>query len=96
MADIEAQCKKNGKEELHSFHQNTKRDSGESYVERYYRNGSSMWLCRIKMNHCAFVSVNCMSMSSFNIVSMAECECDDRLQKEGQSSRIVNCTRTKV
>jgi hypothetical protein len=35
MADLKAQWKKKGKEELHSFYQNTKRDRGESYFERY-------------------------------------------------------------
>jgi hypothetical protein len=36
--------KKKGEQELHSFcqnSQNTKRDRGESYLGRYYRNGSS-------------------------------------------------------
>jgi hypothetical protein len=30
-----------GKEELHSFYENTKRDRGQSSCERHYRNGSS-------------------------------------------------------
>jgi hypothetical protein len=29
-----------GKEELHSFCQNTEQDRGESYYKRYYRKGS--------------------------------------------------------
>jgi ribonuclease HI len=91
MADLKAQRKKKGKEELHSFCQNTKRDRGESYFERYYRNGSSPWFREIKMNCCAFVSMNHMraghsilkaSLSRFNIVCTAECECGDELQTE--------------
>jgi hypothetical protein len=30
-------------------------DKGESYFERYYRNGSSLWFREIKMNCRAFV-----------------------------------------
>jgi hypothetical protein len=45
VADIKVQWKKKGKEELHTFCQNTKWDRGESYFERYYRNGSSPWFC---------------------------------------------------
>jgi hypothetical protein len=40
VADLKIQWKKKGKEELHSFCQNTKWDRGENYFERYYRNGS--------------------------------------------------------
>jgi hypothetical protein len=40
--------KKKGKEELYSFFQNIKRDKGENYFERYYRNGSSPWFREIK------------------------------------------------
>jgi hypothetical protein len=48
---------------------------------------------RLNMNRCAFVSVNCMraghtslkaSLSRFNIVTSAECECGDWLQMEEQ------------
>jgi hypothetical protein len=79
------------KEELHSFYQNTKREEGESYFERYYRNDCSTWFREIKMNCRAFMSINCMkaghsnltaSLSRFNIVSTAECECGDGLQTE--------------
>jgi hypothetical protein len=35
VADLKAQWKKKGKEELHSFFQNTKPDRGESCFERY-------------------------------------------------------------
>jgi hypothetical protein len=57
----------------------------------YYRNGLSAWFCKIKMNRLAFMSKNCMraghsspkaSLSRFNIVSSAECECGDGLQIE--------------
>jgi hypothetical protein len=91
VADLKAQWKKKGKEELHSFCQNTKRDRGESYFERYYRNGSSPWFREIKMNHRALVSINGMraghfglkaSLSRFNIASTAQCECGDGLQME--------------
>jgi hypothetical protein len=82
---------KKGKEELHSFCQNTKRDIGESYFEKYYKSGSSPWFREINMNRHAFVSVNRMrldytslkaSLNRFNIVSMAECKCGDGLQTE--------------
>jgi hypothetical protein len=53
VADLKTQWKEKGKEELHSFCQNTKRD-------RYYRNGSSPWFREIKMNRRAFVSINRM------------------------------------
>jgi hypothetical protein len=80
-----------GREELHSFCQNTKRDGGESYFERYCRNGSSPWFREIKMNRRTVVSINSMradhsslkaSLNSFNFVSSAECECGDGLQTE--------------
>jgi hypothetical protein len=82
---------KKGKGKLHSFCQNTKWDRGERYFERYYRNGSASWFHGIKMNHCAFMSINHMraghtslkaSLNIFNIVSMARCECGDGLQME--------------
>jgi hypothetical protein len=60
VADLKTQWKMKGKEELHSFCQNTKRDRGESYFERYYRNGSSPWFREIKMNCLAFMSTNRM------------------------------------
>jgi hypothetical protein len=44
VADLKTHWKKKGKEELHSFCQNTKRQRGESYLEKYYRNSSSPWL----------------------------------------------------
>jgi hypothetical protein len=90
VADLKAQWKKEGKEEFHSFCQYTKRDKQESYFERYYRNGLSPRFCEIKLNRRASVSINHMtaghsslkaSLSKFNTVSMAECECD-RLQME--------------
>jgi hypothetical protein len=70
-----------GKEELHSFCQNTKRARGENYFERYYRNGSSPWFHEIKMNRRAFVSINHMraghsslkaNLNRFNFVSTEE------------------------
>jgi hypothetical protein len=73
------------------FCQSTKRDRGERYFERYYRNGSASWLREIKMNRRAFVPINRMragytslkaSLSRFTTVSMAECECGGRLQTE--------------
>jgi hypothetical protein len=57
VADLKAQWKKKGKEELHSFCQSTKRERGESYFERCYSNGSSSWFCEIKMNHRALMSI---------------------------------------
>jgi hypothetical protein len=56
------------------------------------------------MSYSAFVSINRMkadhsnlkaSLSRFNIVSTAECECADGLQRRNISSGFVNCTRTK-
>jgi hypothetical protein len=43
VADLKAQWKEKGKEELHNFCKNTQRGRGESLFERYYRNGSSPW-----------------------------------------------------
>jgi hypothetical protein len=86
VAGLKAQWKKKGKEELHSFCENTKWDRGQNYFERYYKNGSSPWFCEIKMNRRAFVSINRMraghnslkaSLNRFNIVSTAECECGE-------------------
>jgi hypothetical protein len=83
--------KKKGKEERHNFCENTKRDRGERYFERYCRNGSSLWFHEIKMNPHAFMSINHMraghsslkaSLSRFNIVCTAECESGDGLQME--------------
>jgi hypothetical protein len=54
-------------------------------------NGSSPWFREIKMNRRAFVSINRTraghsnlkrSLSRFNFVSIAECECGDGLQTE--------------
>jgi hypothetical protein len=84
---------KKGREELHSFCQNTKRDKEErySYFERCYRNGSAPWFREIKRNIRAFVSINRMraghsslkaSLNRFSIVSMDECVCGDGLQTE--------------
>jgi hypothetical protein len=89
VADLKAQWKEKGKEELHSFYQNTKKDKGETYFEGYYRKGLSPWFREIKRNQRAFVLINCMraghfslkaSLSRFNIVSTAECEYGDGLQ----------------
>jgi hypothetical protein len=91
VADLKTRWIKKGKEELHSFCQNTKRDRGENCFERYYGNGSSPWFREIKTNRSAFVSINRMgaahtslkaSLNRFNIVSTAECECGDGLQTE--------------
>jgi hypothetical protein len=57
---MKPQWKKKGKEELHSFCQNKKRDRGESYYEIYYSNGSSPWFREIKMNRHFFMSINRM------------------------------------
>jgi hypothetical protein len=67
MADIKAKWKKKGKEELHNFCQNTKRDRGGSYFEGYYRNGSFPWLHEIKTNRRAFVSINRMRAGHFSL-----------------------------
>jgi hypothetical protein len=89
VADLKAQWKKKGKEELHSYCQNTKRDRGESYFERYYRNGSSPWIRQIKINRRAFVSISRMraghsslkaNLNRFNVVSTVKCDCGDGLQ----------------
>jgi hypothetical protein len=89
VADLKAQWKKQGKEELHSFCQNTKRDRGEIYFERHYADGSSPWFREIKVNRRAFVSISRIravhtslkaSLSRLNIVSTVECECGDGLQ----------------
>jgi hypothetical protein len=91
VADLKSQWKKKGKEERHSFCQNTKRDKGESYFERYHRNDSSLYFHEMKMNRCAFMSINSMraghtslkaSLNGFNIVSRAKCECGYGLQTE--------------
>jgi hypothetical protein len=60
VADLKTKWKKRGKEELHSCCQNVKRDRGESYFERYERNGLSSWFHEIKMNRRAFMSINHM------------------------------------
>jgi hypothetical protein len=53
---------------------------------------SSPYLPEIKMNCCAFVSINHMrvghsslkaNLSRLNILTMTECECGDTLQTEG-------------
>jgi hypothetical protein len=63
-----------------------KRGRGGSYIESYYRNGSSPWFPEIKINRHAFVSLNRMrvghynliaGVSRFNILSTAECERGD-------------------
>jgi hypothetical protein len=91
VADIKTRWKKKGKEELHSFCQNTKRDRGERFFERYYKNGLALWFREIKMNRRAFVSINRMrsghtslkaSLNIFHTVSTTECECGDGLQTE--------------
>jgi hypothetical protein len=60
VADLKPHWKKKGEEELHSFSQNTERDSGERYFERYYRSGSAPWFREIKMSRRAFMSINSM------------------------------------
>jgi hypothetical protein len=94
-----------GKEELHNFCRSTKRDSGGSYFERYYRNDSSPCFHEIKMNRHAFVGINRMradhcslktSLSRFNFVPTAECESGEGLQREEHIfSGILNCMRTR-
>jgi hypothetical protein len=85
VADLKAEWKKKGKDELHSFCANT--NTGQRTV----LHGSSPWFSEIKMNCQAFVSINCMtaghtslkaSLNRFNIVFTAECECGDGLQME--------------
>jgi hypothetical protein len=76
----------------HRVTYHNKRDRGESYFERYYRNGSSSpWFRDIKMNRSVFLSINRMragnsslkaSLSECNIVSTAECKCGNGLQTE--------------
>jgi hypothetical protein len=87
VVDLKTQWKKKGKEEPHSFCQNTKRDRGESYFERYYRNGSSPWFREIKMNRRVFVSINRMRAGHSSL--KASCK------RRRISSGIVNFTRTK-
>jgi hypothetical protein len=91
VAELKAQWRKKGKEKLRTFCENIKRDRGQSYFERYHRNGSSPWFREIKMNRRAFLSLNRMtaghtslreSLHRFNIVTTAECECGDGLQTE--------------
>jgi hypothetical protein len=91
VADLKTKRKEKGKDELHTFCQNTKRDRGERYFERYYRNGSAPWFREIKMNRRDFVPINRMRaghsslkarLNRFHIVSTAECECGDGLQTE--------------
>jgi hypothetical protein len=88
VADLKAHWKKKGKEELHIFCENTKRDRGQNYFERYYKNGSFPWFSELKMSPRAFVSINHMtaghtslkaSLNRFNIVSTAECVRGDGL-----------------
>jgi hypothetical protein len=59
--------KKKGREELHSFCQNTKWVRGESYSEKYYKNGLSPWFREIKMNRHAYVSINRMRAGHFSL-----------------------------
>jgi hypothetical protein len=104
VADFKDQRKKTGKEELHSFCQNTKIDRGESYFERYYRNGSSSWFHEIKMNRHAFASINHMGVgnSSLKASSIRLTLCPrlnanvvTSCKRRNISSGIVNCMRTK-
>jgi hypothetical protein len=68
----------------------TRKEKGKEELYNFYQN-SKRWFYGIKMNRCAFVSVNRMraghtslkaSLNRFNIVSTAECECGDGLQPE--------------
>jgi hypothetical protein len=59
VADLKTQWTKKGKEHR-SFCQNTKRDRGKKYFERFYRSGSARWFRVMKMNRHAFVSINRM------------------------------------
>jgi hypothetical protein len=90
VADLKAQWKKKGKEELHSFCENTKRKQEKSTLKDA-RNGSSPWFCEIKMNRRSFMSINHMtvghtslkaSLNRFSTASTAECESGDGLQTE--------------
>jgi hypothetical protein len=83
--------KKKSKEELHSCCQNTKRERGELYFERYYRNGLAPWFLEIEINCFDFMSMNRMraghaslkaSLNKFDIVYTAECECGEGMQME--------------
>jgi hypothetical protein len=94
---------KKGKEELHSLYQSTKWDRGESYFERYYKNGWSPWFREIKMNGRAFVSINRMgaghtglepSLNRFNLCPRPNANVMMGCKWRNISSGIVNCTRT--
>jgi hypothetical protein len=91
VADLNAQWKRKGTEELHSS-VNTPRGQRRKLLEGHYRKGSSPWFRR------AFVSVNRMtaghtslkaSLNRFNILFKAE------FKRRNISSGTVNCTRTK-
>jgi hypothetical protein len=91
VADLKAQWEKKATRILTVFVKTPKRNRGESYFERYYRNGLSPWFREIKMNRRAFMSANRMraghinlkaSLNRFSIVSTAERECGDGLQAE--------------
>jgi hypothetical protein len=56
VADLKAQWKRNSKEELYCFCQNTKRHGAEIYFERYYRNGWYLWFCEKNEPSCLRVS----------------------------------------
>jgi hypothetical protein len=103
--NLKAQWKKKGKDEFHSFCPNTKLDRGESYFERYYRNGSSPRFREIKTNRRTFVSINRMraghtslkaSLNRFNFVSTTECECGDGPQTEEHCKRYADRRATMM
>jgi hypothetical protein len=60
-------------------------------LKGYYNNGSFPWFREVKMKRLAFVSNRMRarhsslkaSLSRFNNVSTAECECGEGLQTEG-------------
>jgi hypothetical protein len=96
--------KKKGKEELDNICQNTKRDRGESYFERYNRNGLSSWLHIIKMNSHALVSINHMragssslkaSLSRFNMCPHLNANVVTGCKWRNIPSGTVNCTRAR-
>jgi hypothetical protein len=69
VAKLKAQCKEKGKDQLHKFCENSKRGRGESYFERFYRNGSAPWFREIKVNHRAFMSIKGMRAGHISLKS---------------------------
>jgi hypothetical protein len=103
IANYYYQWKNKGKEELHSFCQNTKRDRGERYFERYYRNGLAPWFREIKMNRPAFISINRMraghtsskqASKDLTLYPRPNANVATGCKRRNISSEIVNGTRS--